>query len=277
MQTAGPDANPGAVTNVEVLIDTNRDGEPDYLVYDAKSAAVDATLATTVDLATGKTVDAQPLNGGAPGQDVNTFDSSVKVLTVGSIGHRCVEGVRLHRADRVGLRAGCRHQRVLGGGRDQGGHLRPVEAGAVVLAGRRHRRAVRRRRLAPVTRASGVTKATVLVLHLDNAAGKQADTSTIKVIPPTLALAKGSKVTVSGKAKVGSNLTAKHGNWSTTKATYKYQWLRDGKVVKSATGTKYKLGSSDAGHRMSVRVTAHASGYADGTAKSGATPKVTRR
>ncbi len=65
-----------------VLIDTNRDGEPDFLVYDAKSNTIDATLATTVDLATGKTVDAQPLNGGTAGQDVNTFDSAVKVLTV---------------------------------------------------------------------------------------------------------------------------------------------------------------------------------------------------
>ncbi len=67
------------------MIDTNRndrDGKPDYLVYDAKSATVDATFATTVDLATGKTVDSQPLGGGTAGQDVNTFDSAVKVLTV---------------------------------------------------------------------------------------------------------------------------------------------------------------------------------------------------
>lgn len=277
VQTDGPDANPGAVTNVEVLIDTDRDGEPDYLVYDAKSATVDATFATTVDLATGKTVDAQPLNGGAPGQDVNTFDSSVKVLTVGGslIGASSKFDYSVLTESAYAPGAATSGSSVVDETRtasfdpskpaltfSQRGATGTLFADAGSLT---------------VTRASGVTKATVLVLHLGNAAGGQADTSTITVIPPTLALAKGSAVSVSGTPKVGSTLAAKHGTWSTTKATYKYQWLRDGKVVEQATGTKYKLGSSDLGHRMSVVVTAHASGYADGTAKSKATAKVTRR
>ncbi|WNY35438.1 S8 family serine peptidase [Curtobacterium flaccumfaciens] len=277
VQTAGPDADPGAVTNVEVLIDTNRDGEPDYLVYDAKSATIDATLATTMNLATGKTVDAQPLNGGAAGQDVNTFDSSVKVLTVGAsaIGAST-------KFDYTVLTESAYAPGAATSGSSVVDETKPVTfdptkpklsfsqdgATGVLFADADS---------LTVTRASGVTKATVLLLHLDNAAGKQADTSTINVVPPKLALAKGSKVTVSGTAKVGSTLTAKHGTWSTTKATYKYQWLRDGKVVKSATGSKVTLGSSDLGHRISVRVTAHASGYEGGTAKSGATAKVTRR
>lgn len=285
VQTAGPDANPGAVTNVEVLIDTDRDGEPDFLVYNAKSAAVDATFATTVDLAKAAlddpdvdpVVDVQPLNGGAPGQDVNTFDSSVKVLTVAAkaIGSSKKFDYTVLTESAYAPGAATSGSSVVDETKtatfdpskpklafSQDGTSGVLFADADSLT---------------VTRASGVTKATVLLLHLDNAAGKQADTSTINVVPPKLALAKGSKVTVSGTAKVGSTLTAKHGTWSTTKATYKYQWLRDGKVVKSATGTKYKLGSSDVGHRISVQVTAHASGYADGTAKSGATAKVTRR
>jgi len=127
-----------------------------------------------------------------------------------------------------------------------------------------------------VTRASGVTSAKVLALHLGNAAGSQADVSTIKVTPPTLALKKGSAVTISGTAKVGATLTAKPGTWA-AKATYKYQWLRDGKAITTATGSKYTLTSSAAGHRFSVKVTAHASGYKDGTATSRSTAKVARR
>ncbi|MEG8033925.1 S8 family serine peptidase [Sphingomonas sp. LR61] len=157
IQTAGPDANPGAVTNVEVLIDTNRDGEPDYLVYNAKSAAVDATFATTIDLAKAASddpdvdpvVDVQPLNGGAPGQDVNTFDSSVKVLTttgalIGAKGKFSYSVLT-----EVGVRPGCRDHGLLRGGRDEERLVRPVEAGAVLRAGPQHRRPVRRLRRPP--------------------------------------------------------------------------------------------------------------------------------
>ncbi|WIE65391.1 S8 family serine peptidase [Curtobacterium sp. MCLR17_036] len=276
VQTAGPDANPGAVTNVEVLVDTDRDGEPDYLVYDAKSSAVDATFATTVDLATGETVDAQPLNGGAPGQDVNTFDSSVKVLTVtgSAIGAKGKFSYSVLTESAYAPAIATDASSVVDETKtvtfdvskpaltfSQGGTSGVLFADAGNLT---------------VTRASGVTSAKVLALHLGNAAGSQADVSTIKVTPPTLALKKGSAVTISGTAKVGATLTAKPGTWA-AKATYKYQWLRDGKAITTATGSKYKLTSSAAGHRFSVKVTAHASGYKDGTATSRSTAKVARR
>ncbi len=285
IQTAGPDANPGAVTNVEVLIDTNRDGEPDYLVYNAKSAAVDATFATTIDLAKAASddpdvdpvVDVQPLNGGAPGQDVNTFDSSVKVLTttgalIGAKG-KFTYSVLTESAYAPG--AATTGSSVVD--ETKSASFDPSKPALSFAQGRSTGVLFADSGVLRVTRASGVTKATVLLLHLGNASGKQAGTSTISVTPPTLALAAGSKVTVSGTAKVGSKLSANHGKWSTAKATYKYQWLRDGKVVKKATGATYKLGTSDAGHKFSVKVTAHASGYKDGTATSKSTAKVSRK
>jgi len=72
--------------------------------------------------------------------------------------------------------------------------------------------------------------------------------------------AKASKPTVSGTFKVGKTLTAKPGTWS-PKATFKYQWLRNGVAIKGATKATYKLAAADAGKKISVKVTGSASGY----------------
>ncbi|MGU3410337.1 S8 family serine peptidase [Microbacterium sp. M1A1_1b] len=278
VQTAGPDANPGAVTNVEVLIDADRDGTPDYLVYDAKSAAVDATFATTIDLATGETLDAQPLNGGAPGQDVNTFDSAVKVLTVSqdAIGvtgafdysvltesayapARATDGSSV--VDETGTATFDPSAPSLSFA--QGGTAGVLFSDAGSLQ---------------VTRAADTTSTPrILLLHLHNAVGDQADTLGTSVAQPVLALRPGSAVTVSGSPLVGKKLTAQHGDWNARGVTYSYQWLRDGKAVKGADGKGYKLGSSDVGHRFQVTVTATAKGYQTGSATSAKTAKVTRR
>ncbi|MCJ1714138.1 S8 family serine peptidase [Curtobacterium sp. VKM Ac-2922] len=278
VQTAGPDADPGAVTNVEVLIDADRDGTPDYLVYDAKSAAVDATFATTIDLATGETLDAQPLNGGAPGQDVNTFDSAVKVLTVSqdAIGvtgafdysvltesayapARATDGSSV--VDETGTATFDPSAPSLSFA--QGGTAGVLFSDAGSLQ---------------VTRAADTTSTPrILLLHLHNAVGDQADTLGTSVAQPVLALRPGSAVTVSGSPLVGKKLTAQHGDWNARGVTYSYQWLRDGKAVKGADGKGYKLGSSDVGHRFQVTVTATAKGYQTGSATSAKTAKVTRR
>lgn len=277
VQTAGPDANPGAVTNVEVLIDTDRDGTPDYLVYDAKSAAVDATLATTVDLATGETVDAQPLNGGAPGQDVNTFDSAVKVLTVqaSTIGATkpFTYSVLTESAYAPALATSGSYvvdetaeatydptAPALTFGQGQTSGVLFADSGSL-----------------RVTRGTGVANAQVLLLHLGNAVGDQAETVSATVATPTVTLRKGSAVTVSGSTVVGKRLTAHHGSWDANGVRYSFQWLRDGAVVDGATKQTYTLGSSDVGHRLQVQVTAKAKGYQDGSATSKPTAKVSRR
>lgn len=277
VQTAGPDANPGAVTNVEVLIDTDRDGEPDYLVYDAKSATVDATLATTVDLATGKTVDAQPLNGGAPGQDVNTFDSAVKVLTVdaATIGATGPFSYSVLTESAYAPALATSGSYVVD--ETKAATFDPSAPALTFAQGRTTGVLFADRGSLRVTRGTGVANAKVLLLHLGNAVGDQAQTVSATVTLPQLSLVKGSSVSVSGTAKAGKTLTAKHGKWNAVGVRYSYQWLRDGKVVRNATGETYRLGSADVGHRLSVTVVAKASGYQDGKATSAPTAKVKRK
>ncbi len=81
---------------------------------------------------------------------------------------------------------------------------------------------------------------------------------------------------VVGTATYGSTLTATTGSWNTKGLAYAYQWLRDGKVVTGRTATTYKIGSSDIGHRLSVRVTASKDGKAAVTSTSAQTAKVTK-
>ncbi|SOC88843.1 Subtilase family protein [Curtobacterium sp. 314Chir4.1] len=277
VQTAGPDANPGAVTNVEVLIDTDRDGTPDYLVYDAKSAAVDATFATTVDLATGKTVDTQPLNGGAPGQDVNTFDSAVKVLTVdaSTIGATKAFTYSVLTESAYAPALATSGSYVV----DETAEATydPTKPALAFAQGTSTGVLFADSGSLQVTRGTGVANAKVLLLHLGNAVGDQADTVSATVAAPVVTLRKGSAVTVSGNPTVGKKLTAHHGSWDATGVRYSYQWLRDGAAVQGATKQTYTLGSSDAGHRLQVQVTATAKGHQDGSATSKPTAKVSRR
>jgi len=277
VQTAGPDANPGAVTNVEVLIDTDRDGTPDYLVYDAKSAAVDATFATTVDLATGKTVDTQPLNGGAPGQDVNTFDSAVKVLTVdaSTIGATKAFTYSVLTESAYAPALATSGSYVV----DETAEATydPTKPTLTFAQGTSTGVLFADSGSLQVTRGTGVANAKVLLLHLGNAVGDQADTVSATVAAPVVSLRKGSAVTVSGNPTVGKKLTAHHGSWDATGVRYSYQWLRDGAAVQGATKQTYTLGSSDAGHRLQVQVTATAKGHQDGSATSKPTAKVSRR
>jgi alpha-L-rhamnosidase len=81
---------------------------------------------------------------------------------------------------------------------------------------------------------------------------------------------------VVGTASYGSTLTATTGSWNTTGLDFAYQWLRDGKVVTGRTAAAYKVGSTDIGHRLSVRVTASKPGKTPGTSTSAQTAKVVR-
>lgn len=79
--------------------------------------------------------------------------------------------------------------------------------------------------------------------------------------------------TVTGAAVVGSTLTARPGRW-TSGAKLSYQWLSDGKVIKNATKSTYKVPSGQVGKRISVRVSGAATGYASAQKTSAATTRV---
>lgn len=66
---------------------------------------------------------------------------------------------------------------------------------------------------------------------------------------------------VSGTAKVKKKLKASAGTWGPKGVKLSYQWLRNGKPIKGATKTSYKLVKKDAGKKISVKVTGKLSGY----------------
>ena len=72
---------------------------------------------------------------------------------------------------------------------------------------------------------------------------------------------------ISGKYVVGQTLTAKVSAW-VVGARISYQWLLDGKAIKGATRSAYKLLSSQKGHKVSVLVKQSATGYLTATKTS---------
>jgi len=81
--------------------------------------------------------------------------------------------------------------------------------------------------------------------------------------------------TITGTLGVGHKLTATKGTWSAS-VKVKYQWLRNGKSIHSATHSTYKLTSKDRGKQISVRVTASASRYYTTTSTSVRSTKIGR-
>ncbi|GAA1265855.1 hypothetical protein GCM10009658_04240 [Planotetraspora silvatica] len=81
---------------------------------------------------------------------------------------------------------------------------------------------------------------------------------------------------ISGTAKVGRTLTAAHGTWTPAPTSYAYQWYANGKAIKGATHSSLRLGSTQRGKKITVKVTARRTGHADGTATSRATSAVAR-
>ena len=73
---------------------------------------------------------------------------------------------------------------------------------------------------------------------------------------------------ISGTPATGSTLSAQPGTWSVSGLAYAYHWQRDGEAIPGATAATYAVTPADAGTEVSVRVTATADGYEDGTATS---------
>lgn len=107
--------------------------------------------------------------------------------------------------------------------------------------------------------------------------------STGQSVEPTITPA---EVTITGKAKVGATLTATSGSWGVADVTLTYRWYNNGKSINNGWKPTYKVTSADKGDRISVRVTASATGltpvavtsasvkiYAALTQKGGATIK----
>jgi hypothetical protein len=60
-----------------------------------------------------------------------------------------------------------------------------------------------------------------------------------------------------GTARAGLLLTARVPLLNGRAGRFTYQWLRDGRVVRGATGVRFKVRAADRRHRISVRVRAH--------------------
>ncbi|HEX7740652.1 MAG TPA: hypothetical protein VF426_13490 [Marmoricola sp.] len=75
-----------------------------------------------------------------------------------------------------------------------------------------------------------------------------------------------------GVPMVGRTLTVDSGSWTVAPTTVDYRWLRDGQPIDGVNGHSYRVRPVDAGHQVSVTVTAHRSGFHDGVATTGAVP-----
>lgn len=80
-----------------------------------------------------------------------------------------------------------------------------------------------------------------------------------KVQPGSLAAP--TSVGLTGTPRVGRRLAAVRGTWAPSGITFRYQWLRGGRVVSGATGSSYALRAADRGQRVAVRITGSKPGY----------------
>jgi hypothetical protein len=107
------------------------------------------------------------------------------------------------------------------------------------------------------------------VSQASNAAGATpVSASGTVVIALGSALAVRTAPSVAGTAKTGKTVTVRAGSWSPAATSYSYQWLLAGKPIAHATRSSFLIPKADKGKLLSVRVTAHRAGYANGTATS---------
>lgn len=107
--------------------------------------------------------------------------------------------------------------------------------------------------------------------HPDYISVTKTSKATKKVLP--LLKLKSATPKISGKAKVGAKLSAKPGSW-TSGTTFSYQWRVSGKSVSGATTPAFVPRASDAGKKITVRVTGKKAGYTTVTKTSKSTGAV---
>jgi hypothetical protein len=66
---------------------------------------------------------------------------------------------------------------------------------------------------------------------------------------------------VKGKARVGRTVRVTAGRWSAPGAKVSRQWLRNGTVIRGATGAKYRIVKADRRAKLKVRITVTAPGH----------------
>ena len=81
---------------------------------------------------------------------------------------------------------------------------------------------------------------------------------------------------VAGRAKIRRTLRARVGTWSPAPSSVSYRWYRSGRLVRGATGKRYRLTRRDLRKRIRVVVTAEKSGYVSTARGSAATSRVRR-
>ena len=101
-------------------------------------------------------------------------------------------------------------------------------------------------------------------------------TSAATATVPLLKLRATPTPTISGKALVGSTLTAHPGTWAPAPVALAYQWYRGSTEVTGATKAAYPVTAADAGAVLKVAVTATKTGYAPVTTTSKASATVPR-
>jgi sugar lactone lactonase YvrE len=107
---------------------------------------------------------------------------------------------------------------------------------------------------ATLTALSDGTSYSVLVRAVNTSGGGAASPS--GSVTPEAAPSDSTLPAITGTPDVGATLTASTGTWQGTSLIYSYQWLRDGVAISGATGSTYVPTSNDAGHQLSVQVTA---------------------
>jgi len=115
--------------------------------------------------------------------------------------------------------------------------------------------------------ASAYNKSLTCVASVKDGSGptNSATSNAVKVGKGT-ALKATKKPTLSGADKVGKTEKVNHGTWSPAASKYTYQWLLNGKSIKHATKSSYKLTKADKNKKISCKVTAEKTGYNNGTA-----------
>ncbi|WP_444665414.1 leucine-rich repeat protein [Cellulomonas sp. CW35] len=78
---------------------------------------------------------------------------------------------------------------------------------------------------------------------------------------------------ISGTAKVGRELTARTGTW-TSGTVFSFQWYANGRAISGATRPTWKLKPAQVGKRITVMVTGKKTGFATVSAKSAQTAPV---
>jgi len=66
--------------------------------------------------------------------------------------------------------------------------------------------------------------------------------------------------TINGRVQTDQVVTVNAGAWPEG-VTLSYRWLRDGQPITGATGSRYRISGSDAGHGLTVQVFANKTGY----------------